>query len=387
MPARGRRGRQRLVLHVGTLKTGSTTLQQTLGALAPELRRRGVHVPLAARLHPRRGQHGNLRRALTGRGFQPECGGWPELATELRRSDAEQFVVSDEWFASEPPGALPRRFAELARGCRLDVDVVGYVRPQWRYLESRYTEMVKTNDEHKPFDLFCAVTLAKRPAAHPWLSYRRAFAPWRAAFGDRVTLVPLQPGRPAAGPVGHFLDVLGAGDLADRAAAPANTRPGAKETEVRRLASAARARRAGTQRSPLPRLAELLADDAPFAGFDVAQARAVMALFEADNAAFARECGIASGMLFRRPLAGAPARRHVVCWADLDPAQRRAVRGYVLRETGVDPAPVAATPARPSTKGRIGSLRWRTAWALDAGFRRCVRAGLAARARGIGRRR
>ena len=374
---------RRLVVHVGTLKTGSTTLQAALAGLGPDLRRLGIHVPAAGRGRDGCARHGDLRHALIGEGRVSPGGAWDRLAEEMRRSTARRFVISDEWFASAHEPRVPRFIAGFAASYGLDVDVVGYVRPQSQYFESRYAEMVKTNGEQLPFDLFCAASFFRRQArGHAWLNYRRAFAPWRAAFGGRVTVVPVEPSRLPAGVVGHFLGLLGAGELAGRRWPPVNKRPGAKETEVRRLAAVALARDgvAGWRERLLllGGLPELLGADAPFAGLSGAQARELTALFDAENAAFVREYGIDhGGALFREPVADGFERPSVARWEDLEDDERRAARDYVRRTIDVDPAPRSRRAPRrrraPLARFRFGSARWRAAWLLDARFRRWLR--------------
>ena len=110
-------------------QTGSSTIQHALAALAPELRCQGVHVPVAGRSPRPDGsiRHANLLRALTGVDFKPEHGAWPELAEELRESNARQFVISDEMLSRRPLEAT-KALADLADWCDLDVRVLGYVR-------------------------------------------------------------------------------------------------------------------------------------------------------------------------------------------------------------------------------------------------------------------
>ena len=188
--------RRRLVVHAGTRKTGSTTLQRALAALDPHLRERGIHVPEAARDEPGLARHANLLRRLSGYRYAPEKGEWRALVEEVRASDARVFLISDEAFGQRPPSGIHRAIAELAARCGLEVDVVAYVRPQCQYLESLYAEHVKIGVLSAPFEVYAAEDFAGRPVArHPWLDYGRAFAPWRAAFGDRVAVTPFEPAR------------------------------------------------------------------------------------------------------------------------------------------------------------------------------------------------
>ena len=378
-------GGRRLVVHAGTAKTGSTSLQRVLAALDPELRECGVHVPMAARRCPQAAQHRNLRWRFAGSRYVPEKGSWRALVDEIRASDADLFVISDEKFSVVPLGRVIAVMAELAARCELAVDVVAYVRPQCQYFESLYAQLVKNGIVGTPFELHVAKSLAGAPLArHARLNFARAFDPWRAVCGDRISVTPLEPSRVPDGLVAHFLGLIGTADLAH--AAPdvrANTRVGAKEVEVRRLTTVA-LRRAGV-REPRPalerlhRLPELLSEDRPFTGLSAARAEDLMDRLAAVNAAFARNYGIsAEGVLFEGAVVDGLARPNVAQWGDVAAEERRAVREYVREVAGVDPAPRSGrrgTPLAGAPKvGRgswldrvrrdapIGSLGWRAAW-------------------------
>ena len=128
--------RRTLIVHVGTMKTGSTSIQQVLHRLPLALERAGVHVPVAASWG---GWAGNLDGT-----WHPILGGWEDMLYEVRRSAAPRCVISNENFAN-PPNALEtcRRVEALARAAGRDVEVVGYVRPQYQFVESLYVENIR----------------------------------------------------------------------------------------------------------------------------------------------------------------------------------------------------------------------------------------------------
>ena len=346
---------------------------------------------------PASARHANLLGSLTGFRYDAARGGWPELTEEIRASDARSFVISDEALARTRPKHVAGAIAAitgLAADCGLRVDVVGYVRPQCQYLESSFAEDVGAGRVQQAFDMYTADEFAMRHIArHPWLDYGRVFAPWRAAFGERVAVTPFERSRLAGGLVGHFLGLLYAGDLASRAGGvPANVRCGAKELEVRRLTALALHRR-GTDHLHVVRVLEaldglsaLLVPDAPFAGLSGDRARGLMDRFAAANAAFARDYGIsADGVLFRdAPVDGLP-RPNRARWCDLSAVEREAVGEFVTRTVGVNPTPDTdgagnrprRTPAHPLPRLQrirrtklLGALPWRAAWLLDAAFLR-----------------
>ena len=377
---------RRLIVHIGTSKAGSTSIQYVLGALSRRLARGGVHVPRAGSGAP--GDHHNLPRSTAGRWTaQPGRGAWPELLAEIRASSADRFVLSSEFFTG-PFGGAPcaARLGELAAAADLDVHLVAYVRPQAQRLESYYGEQVRNGDRWAPFEAFVVEMLS--PAGAAVLDYEVVFAPWRAAFGDALAVYPLERGRPAQGLLAHFLGLLGADRATVRAlgrlrAPRANVRIGAVELEIRRQVAAAcadlpePARKRRLRRLDL--LPALLGDDAPFAGLDAAGAGAVARRFAASNARFARACGLdADGVLFRRPtLAGhpgtaAPAR------CEPDAGERRRVRAHVFGRTGIDlDAGAGRPPARRDARAawwRIGVFLARRARGVPARWRQLAAA-------------
>ena len=175
---------RRLLVHVGTRKAGSTSIQDALPRLAPALREHGIHVPSAGRPHAASARHANLLGSLTGFRYDAARGGWGELAEEIRASDAHSFVISDEALARTRAKHVAEAIAAirvLAADRALRVDIVAYVRPQCQYLESSFAEDVRTGRVLQPFNRYTADEFAmRRVSRHPWLDYRRVFAPWRA---------------------------------------------------------------------------------------------------------------------------------------------------------------------------------------------------------------
>ena len=346
--------------------------------LTPQLRERGIELPVDKRgnftSRPGRLAPCSVRGAGSLRADKLFRGGsWDVLAAQLRQSAAPQFVVSDEHLVGGQ-SAAPQSITRIAASCGRDVQVIAYVRPQCHYFESRYTQRVKRGAEWLPFDAYVGASFALRPfERHPHLNYRRAFARWRTTFGDRLTVVPLEPSRmPEGGLLNHFLALLGVGDLDAGAFKTRQTRPGAKEIEVARLTTAALLRRGGDGhrrarpgmwRKLRPHIRPLVAPDAPFAGFSADEANIIMTRFEAENARFARDYRIdPDGILFRDPVIDDGARQNVASWHGLDDTERAAVRACVRRIVGVDPEPptgrcrLSSSPRNPPP--RLGSARW-----------------------------
>lgn len=372
--------RRRLVVHIGMPKAGSTTIQHMLRASALRLRELGVEMPIDTRgaVEPRlRGLPGVVPGMGSDRRHHLErTETWDTLGAQLRRSTARQFVISDEGLLSTALATPPKQVARLADGSGRDLRLVAYVRPQYQYLESRYSQWVKDGVQWLPFDAFVGAALALRPIdQHPWLNYRQVFGRWRDVFGDRLTVVPLERSSLTHGLWAHFLQLLGACDMAADTMVPVkNARWGAKSLEVSRLALSAwwwRGWRFRKDHQILNRrIPGLLGCDEPFAGFTADEAQRLMACFHAENAVFAREYGIDSdGILFRDPVVDDRSRPNVASWSDLEDRERSAVRVLLMKELGVDAESLTRqrSPGRAAldSRTRLGSAQWHARWLLE----------------------
>ena len=333
-------GRRTLLVHIGLPKTGSTSIQRMLRVLARPLRRRGIHVPGAGRNAD--GAHWNLVHEYMGnRKYEARRGGWAELSRELRESrSARRFVISAEAFSMRraEDAAIPR-IASLAGAADLDVEIVAYVRPQHRFIESDYSDSCK-GFEMRPFEAFLEARLD-----HSRYDYNECFRPWRKAFGNRLGVYPLEAAHMPAGLLPHFLAVLGVPELSSRVALPRlNRRLGARQLEVARLVSVAlhdemldRETASRLLGNVLRGVARRLTHDAPFVGLDPEQRRAVAERFAESNARFARDYGIdGDGVLFRSPAVVEGERGNRARWEDFTDQERRTVTRIVRDLAGVD---------------------------------------------------
>lgn len=243
-----------LVLHIGTHKTGSSAIQAAFTGHDT-----GAYYPTTGRISS--GGHLNLAWEALGDGrFRPEGGTTADLITELRAAPAGITVLSAETFSARPGNPVIVDWAtNLVERLAFDrVLVVGYVRPQWHYLESLYTQHVKTGATSRGFAGFVSAQLSR-----PLFDYPLVFRAWRERFGDHLTVRPY-----TSDVVADFFPLAG---LPVPPVAPrVNTRPGAKQIDMLR-------RLRGDLAVPKGQSGELfmrarrwldarLRDDAPFRG-------------------------------------------------------------------------------------------------------------------------
>ena len=327
---------KRLIVHVGPRKMGSTSIQQVLFTCRDKLRAGGIHVPRAGC------GISSLWRCLAHYGLvqgQHKLENWAKLAEEIASTDAETFVVSAQGLTSPSQRvASAERLEKLVARASVEVDIVGFVRPQWQLLESEYSQRAFGGRIKARFSQFVREMLDAGESTV--LDYRLVFAPYRTRFGDRVKVFPLQTSHLPRGLAAHFLSFVGAETVVmEEASAPsrANRRSGAKVVEVCRLVGTRLGAGDPTLRQLLPELPTLLNEDTPFAGFSWDEIRQMEDHFALANAAFARENGIsADGTLFQKAAPSDAVRPNLARWEDFDSDERRRVRRYVLKRTGVD---------------------------------------------------
>ena len=139
------RARRRLIVHAGTPKTGSTTLQILLGRQTDSLAARGVLVPRTGRDEAHVGAHQALARTLLEDDDGPAApDGSRALFAELDASPLATALVSSEnfaWLALAPE--LSTRLYDGLAAIGYDVTILLYVRDQPGFAESAYAEFIK----------------------------------------------------------------------------------------------------------------------------------------------------------------------------------------------------------------------------------------------------
>lgn len=189
---------RRLVLHIGTPKTGSTAIQRYARARQPYLASRGIDFLVRGRM----GSYNDL--AVHLRGGQRDAAG--VIATDIRRcmaeSGAQTLVLSSEMFTGVNPALLrealaPEGFSETR--------IIGYFRRQDRYLESAWKQKMKTGKVGPVFSDY----LEKYGAGAG--DYRRLVEAWQAAWPEATFVFRrFQPQDLARGDVVHdFTALLG----------------------------------------------------------------------------------------------------------------------------------------------------------------------------------
>lgn len=132
-----------LIFHVGTHKTGTTSIQTMMQDNRSFFEGQGLWYPKVGQVR-NGGQH-NIAWELNGdEGFDPALGTLADLENELRDAQVPDAILSSEdfefWY--DDPSKL-RQISEVAARLGMHVDVILVIRPVRDYVESLFKELLK----------------------------------------------------------------------------------------------------------------------------------------------------------------------------------------------------------------------------------------------------
>ena len=145
----------RLILHIGTHKTGTTTIQDTLWHNAAKLARHGVEYPKLP--YPHCGHHGLIAESVgLSDTYRLKKGGFAhlkKLAEKFADSDRDLILSSEEFSRAERNRSVDfDRLREIFKAFER-VTVLCFIRPQWQFLQSIYVEISRNRSPPRPPDL------------------------------------------------------------------------------------------------------------------------------------------------------------------------------------------------------------------------------------------
>ncbi|MEO0387195.1 MAG: hypothetical protein AAF281_06645 [Pseudomonadota bacterium] len=202
---------ERLILHIGAHKTGTTSIQQSLTG-NPDLAAAGVYMPTdRGRLLGHFTQ--NIGRIYPGLAAQNppdalrgQCtAAFEALAAAAAAPAFDQALFSCEELLFLPLADIAAMAAKL-RPLAAQIEVVYYVRHPKARLPSLLSEMIKSRWATLDTDLAPLIE-----------NYAGIFAPWTAAFGaDALRVRPFRGPDGTADPVEEFCAAIGVPELAKR---------------------------------------------------------------------------------------------------------------------------------------------------------------------------
>ncbi len=183
---------KKLILHIGSNKTGSSSIQQFLARNRKRLARRGISFPTAgATVY---GNHSRMARDLQRycSGVSPGAEAWDEFVIEARTTSSHMVVVSGEAFWTFGPNGEPfQLLTESVRDLFDEVNILCYLRRQDEYLRSCYVQGLRSGRTAENFEDYVesAVNGDRR-----WsFDYADRLAHWAEQFGaDHLVIRPFE---------------------------------------------------------------------------------------------------------------------------------------------------------------------------------------------------
>jgi len=238
----------RIIVHIGTHKTGTTSIQASLRKHAPALAERGLYVPETGTLYKRSGHH-NIGWELRGDPrADSQKGGLAELVEELSGVSADSAVISSEdlEYLVEQPDLLTA-FDDRLRAAGHDVEYVMLFRRADTYAKSLYAELIY-HGLTASFDDFIGAVLddGKYTYGEDWVYYfdiDSFVRQWTSAVASPLTLVSYEDAQRRGGVVPAFMALIGAPASVVRKAAQAEVLNTRKPARIPALSSMRHSRR------------------------------------------------------------------------------------------------------------------------------------------------
>ena len=202
----------KVVIHIGTHKTATTTIQDMFWKNSATLAKHGLIYPRISRGVT--GHHGLVFNwAHMPKPYQLKNGGRAALAAIAKKysqRDATVFLSSEEFSRGSPESATD--FAELRDLLAAfdEIEIICVLRSQWQFLQSVYLELSKTGIPPRPPTLVDPV-IESGLFQGLWVDYNLLLDNLEAAFEpEQITLVDFNTSCQSNGGIlGYFLCHLG----------------------------------------------------------------------------------------------------------------------------------------------------------------------------------
>jgi hypothetical protein len=197
--SRGKAIPSRVFIHIGTHKTGTTSLQGFMEQNQRKLSRSGLWYPNAGRMRTpaaeeMSGHHNIAWEMNADPRYEFARGTFAQALDEIERRRARVAVLSSEDF--EYLYRRPAALASMAKGIRekgFTASIVLYLRSQADYAQSLYSELVHRHGLDRRFDAFLAEIVSEGAFAYrDWafcFDYDILARAFEEAFGPNSTIV------------------------------------------------------------------------------------------------------------------------------------------------------------------------------------------------------
>jgi hypothetical protein len=214
-PSNAQGARKTIFIHIGTHKTGTTSIQNFLRRNATQLKRCGIFVPRSGTLSRTTGHHNIAWEIRSDPLLNSFSGGVEDLIVELNVARENVAVVSSEDFEYlvRYPDRLRQFHARLVE-IGYDPKYIVFFRNTVDYMKSLCAEL-KKEDVDKPLEWFEAEIKAKGAiTVHgDWyydFDYDRFISQWKAAVGNNILRFDYDEASKKPGLLPFFFEAIGA---------------------------------------------------------------------------------------------------------------------------------------------------------------------------------
>ena len=230
-------------LHIGTHKTGTTTLQKFFFENKEVLLQRGLYYPTEGSYFYQEGEnHSLLAHAL--RNERPEFlpdnltftleGCVNDIRADIRKSDAPEIVISSEHFSFNSTTEQVERLKRVFDSIASEIHVIIYLRRQDHRIESGYGQMIKRGYRIGSFESFIQWMSS---APDQSLDYEKKVKLFADVFGaENVTVRIFEKSQiHPQGLLSDFMNILGISKLTEfKQVQDANISPSTEVLEILR---------------------------------------------------------------------------------------------------------------------------------------------------------
>jgi len=191
-------------LHIGLVKTGTTTLQSFLAENSEALLEQGLDYPTPRIGGPPGTTHYNLALELRRHPrFKPGGATWQQIIDRAHENPDRSMVISAESF--QHLASHPEMIEDLAKRLRgFETRVICYLRSPADLAESWYIQKCKTGHTRTSLELFLERTRDE-------LRFTRLLDPWEVFGRDRIVVRMFERAQMVNGDlIDDFLHVIGA---------------------------------------------------------------------------------------------------------------------------------------------------------------------------------
>ncbi|THD47996.1 MAG: hypothetical protein E7774_03690 [Bradyrhizobium sp.] len=207
--------RKKIYVHIGTHKTGTTSIQDFMRRHTRLLEKCGILVPRSGTHKWRKGHHNIAWDIRSDPLLEPGCGGVDDLICELRAADESVALISSEDFEYlvQYPNEL-RQFHARLLGAGYEPIYLIFFRNKTDYMKSLRLELKKQAID-EPLDWFESEIREHRRILvnGDWyydFDYDRFLNNWKAAVGESVLAFDYDRACASPGLLPFFFETVGA---------------------------------------------------------------------------------------------------------------------------------------------------------------------------------